>query len=150
MRAQRHRHHDEELEFQIAPMIDVLLVILIFFITITSASVLRLNRNIRLPVAPNASDATKTWSEALVHVAWNPQSASASASILNPQTGLEEHFADFADITGFLKPFVIGDRYRIVVRADRDTPAGVVQKVIGACVEAGVADVTFSAVNIDR
>ncbi len=43
-----------EPEFQIAPMVDVLLVILIFFMTITSAQVLRVDKSITLPVAPNA------------------------------------------------------------------------------------------------
>ena len=47
----RHLHQDEELEFQIAPMVDVLLVILVFFVLITSASVLRMTSNVALPVA---------------------------------------------------------------------------------------------------
>ncbi len=43
-----------EPEFQIAPMIDVLLVMLIFFMTITSAQVLKVDKTISLPVAKNA------------------------------------------------------------------------------------------------
>ena len=39
-----------EPEFQIAPMIDVLLVLLIFFMSITSAEVLKVDKNIVLPV----------------------------------------------------------------------------------------------------
>ena len=47
-----------EPDFQLAPMIDVLLVMLIFFMTITSAQVLRVDKNIQLPTAPNASSRT--------------------------------------------------------------------------------------------
>jgi len=43
-----------EPEFQIAPMIDVLLVLLIFFMSITSAQVLRIDKDIKLPVAADA------------------------------------------------------------------------------------------------
>ena len=46
-----------EPEFQIAPMIDVLLVLLVFFMSITSAEVLKVDKNIRLPVSPNAKTA---------------------------------------------------------------------------------------------
>ena len=48
---------DGEPEFQIAPMIDVLLVLLVFFVMITSAEVLKVDKNIKLPVSPNA----KVW-----------------------------------------------------------------------------------------
>src|SRR6187431_993473 len=47
---------DGEPEFQIAPMIDVLLVLLVFFVTITSAEVLKVDRNLTLPVSPNAKE----------------------------------------------------------------------------------------------
>ena len=40
-----------EPEFQVAPMIDVLLVLLIFFMSITSSQVLKVDKNISLPVA---------------------------------------------------------------------------------------------------
>jgi biopolymer transport protein ExbD len=39
---------DGEPEFQIAPMIDVLLVLLIFFMSITSAQVLSIDKEIQL------------------------------------------------------------------------------------------------------
>ena len=38
-----------EPEFQVAPMIDVLLTILVFFMTITSAQVLKVDKSIQLP-----------------------------------------------------------------------------------------------------
>ena len=45
---------DGEPEFQIAPMIDVLLVLLVFFVMITSAEVLKVDKELTLPVSPNA------------------------------------------------------------------------------------------------
>ena len=50
---------DGEPEFQIAPMIDVLLVLLIFFMSITSAQVLSIDKEIQLPVAEDAKKKEK-------------------------------------------------------------------------------------------
>jgi biopolymer transport protein ExbD len=43
-----------EPEFQVAPMIDVLLVLLIFFMSITSSQVLKVDKNISLTWPPTA------------------------------------------------------------------------------------------------
>ncbi len=47
-----------EPEFQVAPMIDVLLTILVFFMTITSAQVLKVDKTIQLPIAKDAQKRT--------------------------------------------------------------------------------------------
>ena len=60
-----------EPEFQVAPMVDVLLTILIFFMTITSAQVLRVDKSIKLPVATNAAKKDSSKSEAIINVRWN-------------------------------------------------------------------------------
>src|SRR5262245_40516231 len=45
---------EEDPEFQIAPMIDILLVLLVFFMAISSTEVLQSNDKVRLPVAKDA------------------------------------------------------------------------------------------------
>ena len=60
-----------EPEFQIAPMIDVLLVILIFFMTITSASVLKVDKTIDLPIAKDAQKKDNSRAETVVNVRWD-------------------------------------------------------------------------------
>ena len=64
-----------EPEFQIAPMIDVLLVLLIFFMSITSAEVLKVDKNIVLPVSPNAKkrDPEMSKHEMAINVRWDRQ-----------------------------------------------------------------------------
>ena len=58
-------------------MIDVLLVILIFFMTITSAAVLRVDKTINLPVAPNAQKKDNSRAEAVMNVRWQPAAKKA-------------------------------------------------------------------------
>src|SRR5205814_9275134 len=64
-----------EPEFQVAPMIDVLLTILVFFMTITSAQVLKVDKTINLPIAKDAQKKDNSRSEALVNVRWKDKRA---------------------------------------------------------------------------
>ena len=51
-------------------MIDVLLTILIFFMTITSAQVLKVDKTINLPIAKDAQKKDNSRAEGLVNVRW--------------------------------------------------------------------------------
>ncbi len=129
-----------EPEFQVAPMVDVLLTILIFFMTITSAQVLRVDKTIRLPVAPNAQKKDNTKAEAIINVRW---SGKKSEVVFDDRV-----YAKVAELTPILKPRHDADpKYRVVIRGDRDVPAVDVSQVMNACGEAGIADISFSAVN---
>src|SRR5271168_4786016 len=61
---------DGEPEFQVAPMVDVLLTILVFFMMITSAQVLKVDKTIQLPVAPDAQKMESKRAEVVVNVRW--------------------------------------------------------------------------------
>src|SRR5690242_18865736 len=63
-----------EPEFQVAPMIDVLLTILVFFMTITSAQVLKVDKTIQLPIAKDAQKKDNSRAEAILNVRWEPAS----------------------------------------------------------------------------
>jgi biopolymer transport protein ExbD len=144
-----------EPDFQIAPMVDVLLVILIFFMVITSAQVLNIDKNIRLPIAPDAAKKDDSRSEAIVNVRWDP---AANAGIFNFQdrlyykgTALVDPIKaakEYADRIAVGKPGQ-NPEFRIVIRGDRDVPALFVSQAMNAAAEAGVADISFSTVNHD-
>src|SRR5689334_10660162 len=59
-----------EPEFQVAPMIDVLLTILVFFMTITSAQVLKVDKTIQLPIAKDAQKKDNARAEAILNARW--------------------------------------------------------------------------------
>src|SRR4029077_13096658 len=69
---------DGEPEFQIAPMVDVLLVLLIFFMSITSAQVLKVDKTIELPVSANSLKKDTQRAEAIVNVKWDPAAKKAT------------------------------------------------------------------------
>src|ERR1039458_4499463 len=60
-----------EPEFQVAPMVDVLLTILVFFMMITSAQVLKVDKTITLPVAPDAQKMESKRAEVIINIRWH-------------------------------------------------------------------------------
>ncbi len=132
----------EELEFQIAPMIDVLLVLLVFFIMITSASVLRSDKNITLPVAKHSTKKDMARAEALINVHWIAEENRGVVMMENVS------YKSVEEIEPILTPrYKENNKYRAVIRADKDTPSQFVQKVMATCAAAGIADITFSVLN---
>ena len=68
-------------EFQIAPMIDILLVLLVFFMSISSTEVLQSNRDIQLPIAKEAKEAKENPGQIIVNLAYNPINNAVAISV---------------------------------------------------------------------
>jgi biopolymer transport protein ExbD len=138
-----------EPEFQIAPMIDVLLVILIFFMTITSASVLKVDKKIDLPIAKNAQKKDNSRAETVVNVRWENKRAEFvyEDRVYKSANEIIEQLKT-AKITGE-KNITAGANpaFRAIIRGDRDVPALYVSQAMNACAEAGISDISFSATN---
>ncbi len=133
---------DGEPEFQVAPMIDVLLTILIFFMTITSAQVLRVDKTIQLPVAPQAQKKATDRTEAVINVRWLADKHEAQFLFD------EKAYPHLGDLPAALKPRHAADpKYRAVLRGDENVPAAAISRVMNACGEAGISDIAFSALN---
>ena len=136
---------DGEPEFQIAPMIDVLLVLLIFFMSITSAQVLQIDKDIKLPVAPDAKkkEDKNQMNEGAINVAYL-----ANKSIIKfGSTDFSDNLQMLTDNLTTMKRN--NPLYRIVIRGDRAVPAVEIQKVMNVIGQAGIDDISFSALNTD-
>ena len=140
---------DGEPEFQVAPMIDVLLVLLIFFISITSTQVLRLDQSIRLPVASNAVKKSNTRNEAVVNVKWidrkavfnlNDRDFTRADDLVPVLTAARQAAATSGRASE-------NPEFRLVIRGDKDCPALHVNRAMNAAAAAGISDIAFSAAN---
>lgn len=133
-----------EPEFQIAPMIDVLLVLLIFFMSITTAEILKVDKNIVLPVSPNAEkrDAKMSKHEIAVNVRWDAQ---ASKAFLKVE---DRDYPNPEELVPLFKERLKADpMLRAVIRGDRLLPAIEIQRVMNLVGEGGLSDISFSASN---
>lgn len=140
-----------EPEFQIAPMIDVLLVLLIFFMSITSAQVLKVDKAITLPVAAHGVKKDNTRAEAVINVRWEAAKKKAVYTYNEKTyTDLTKLTADLAaakkasDITGAKGK---NPEFRVVIRGDREGNARSMSLAMNAAAEAGVGDISFSTTN---
>jgi biopolymer transport protein ExbD len=141
---------DGDPEFQIAPMIDVLLVLLIFFMSITSAQVLKVEK-LPLPVAPHGLKRDMMRNEAIVNVKWDAATQKATYFLEGKPYKEIKQIADqlklmkkISEATPAKGP---NPEYRAVIRGDREVDALTINQVLNAAGEAGIADVSFAVYN---
>ena len=142
-----------EPEFQIAPMIDVLLVLLIFFMSITTTQVLKVDKTITLPLAPDALKKDNTRAEAIINVRWDPARKKADYVMddkLYPELPELVKAISSAKKLGEAKVTLSANTtFRVVIRGDREASALSVSRAMNSAAEAGVSDISFSAANKD-
>ncbi len=139
-------------EFQIAPMIDVLLVLLIFFMSITSAQVLKVDKSIVLPVSKNALKKDNQRAEAIVNVRWDE--AKKKATYVMDDKEFQDDLGELTKALTTAKKvgetkIAAGENpsFRCVIRGDYQATAQSVSRAMNAAAEAGINDISFSAVN---
>jgi len=136
---------EEDPEFQIAPMIDILLVLLVFFMSISSTEVLQSNHSITLPVAADGKDASKNSpGQVIINIAWVPMNNIGSieiSDVIYPDAQ--------AIIPAVQKSVQANPLARVLIRADRGVKWSFMKPIINAVRLAGIANVTFSVTNKD-
>lgn len=136
---------DEDPEFQVAPMIDILLVLMTFFMSITSTEVLKTTSKLsmELAIAPSSKKPEGKPREVVLNVAWN--SAKQMGDIEFEEkllSGPEEATNVIIRRKGNSHEF-----FQAVIRADGQVPYSFVQQVLAACAGADVDKITFAVVD---
>ncbi len=147
-RAGRKKHRkpeaDADPEFQIAPMIDILLVLLVFFMSISSTEVLQQNQAVDLPVAKEAKAAKKdTGGQMIVNVLYTPISNLTSIE-------LDGRLVSAQELVPLLRGKVTANpQVRVLLRADKQVRYEFLRTLLESIGQSGVGDVTFSVVDKD-
>ncbi|TSA37059.1 MAG: biopolymer transporter ExbD [Verrucomicrobiaceae bacterium] len=141
----KHRKADSDIdpEFQIAPMIDILLVLLVFFMSISSTEVLQANKEVNLPIAKDAKEAKDTKEgQVIINVTFTP---------INNTTAIDvdqKKYASPSELMTLLKNKVSGNPLvRVKIRADKEVKYEYMRQLLEAIGLAGVGNVTFSVVD---
>jgi len=138
------RKSDPEIdpEFQIAPMIDILLVLLVFFMSISSTEVLQTNKEVKLPVAKEAKQAKDNPGQIIINVTYSP---------INNLTAIEVNQKPFQspmELVNLLKNKVAENPLvRVLIRADKEVKYEYMRQLLEAVGASGVGNVTFSVVD---
>ena len=119
-------------------MIDVLLVLLIFFMSIATTAVSRYDPSIELPVAPDANKKDDSEGELVFNVAWKGDPKVAV-------TTFEERTVNLDDVVpSLIARKKANPKVRVLVRSDALTPVRYISAVVEAAAKAGISDVTFA------
>jgi biopolymer transport protein ExbD len=137
---------EEDPEFQIAPMIDILLVLLIFFMSISSSEVLQQNQSVVLPVAKDAGPPSKDTKggQAVINILWNNLGNSGTIELEEKKYGAPDQLTPLLSARTKDNP-----SYRVLIRADKNVKYEYLRSVMLAAANGGIANVTFSVVDRD-
>ncbi|PTY04465.1 hypothetical protein DB346_03250 [Verrucomicrobia bacterium LW23] len=139
----KHEEGEPEPEFQVAPMVDVLLVLLMFFMSITSTEVLKKVADLQLPEAIHSQDkdkkAEKGGGEVVVNVSYPGPDKPPAISIDQVGYGSVDQIGPVLQSRKAQSP-----QLRVLIRADENIEYRTladIMKVVGAN---QIGNVTFA------
>ena len=138
---------EEDPEFQIAPMIDILLVLLVFFMTISTSEILQVRQDIVLPVAKDAKPKNPNAvqnGQVVLNVLWNE---------INNTGSVDMDTKNYPDPGLIQAPLEVNVKrspdMRVLIRADRKVRYDFLRNILKITGAAGVQNVTFSVTDKD-
>lgn len=143
-RRRRHADEDGDPEFQVAPMVDVLLVLMLFFMSITSTELLKKQKNLTLAEAQNAkqdADKKNKPNELVVNVSWSSDRSVAAFSM----DGVDYPSANSLQNV-LASKFKENPHAYVLIRADKDVEYSNIADLMTACGGAGISSVTFAVI----
>ena len=128
------RRPDDEMGFQLAPMIDMTFLLLIFFMVTTKISKEQIKEEVKLPVASNAII---------------PEDVSNRGIISIDAQGryfIGQEIADKKRLAEYLKKrFENTPPLRLYIRADQKTSGKKIKEIMKMAADAGAVDVIFGS-----
>ncbi|WP_018971078.1 ExbD/TolR family protein [Rubritalea marina] len=138
---------DKELQMDMSPMIDMVFLLLVFFIVVSTPMIVKMDPEVKPAVAYNSKDPEDKRGRIVVNVR-----SDGSIFPVNIEDG---EITDEDDITAYVKS--LRDKYknqgiasRLHLRGDKDAVFKHSRKVIKAAADAGVNEVLFSAYNFEQ
>ncbi|NBQ56185.1 MAG: biopolymer transporter ExbD [Verrucomicrobia bacterium] len=131
---------EEEPEFQVAPMVDVLLVLLMFFTATTTTEIKSQIADLTLPDAQEAKDREKGQGQFMININKMGGVEAGGRSNLDENVLAQMIKTDYSNV----KKLDPNASYRVLVRADKDLGWDKTKVVLKAAATAGVANVVFA------
>jgi biopolymer transport protein ExbD len=123
---------EDEIGFQLAPMIDMTFLLLIFFMVTTKISKEQVKVDIKLPIASNAKIPNDLTNRDIISIDGKGQYF------------IGQRPADKKELTSYLKErFKNTPPLRLYVRADKSTPGKQIKELMKIASEAGAINVIF-------
>ncbi len=128
------RRPDDEMGFQLAPMIDMTFLLLIFFMVTTKISKEQIKEEIKLPVASNAVIPSDISNRDIISI------DEQGNYFIGQEPAGKKELADYLK-----KRFENMPPLRLYIRADKTTPGKKIKEVMKMAADAGAVDVIFGS-----
>ena len=129
------RRFEEEAEsIQMAPLIDIVFLTLVFFITIVTYATLESEIDIELPTASSAVQSSRTMSEIYINL------RDDGRIIMNNREMTVEQLQDVLNRVAELAP-----GGAVIIRGDREAALGQAIAILNCCRNADISNVSFAA-----
>lgn len=141
VKAQLRNTPDEDPEFQIAPMVDVLLVLLVFFMSISSTQVLQAAAGVDLPIAVAGKQPGEIEEgQVIINVRWllGVGSLEINQQVYSDPEAIKPLLRDAKAATPQL---------RVLIRADKAVRFEFMRAIMKAAADSNIGNVTFSVVD---
>jgi len=128
-------------------MIDILLVLLVFFMSISSTEILQTNDNVKLPIAKDAKTKENNVAvgQTIVNVLWSPINNVGTIDVD------EKQYANADELTPLLAAKINANpSMRVLLRADKQVRYEFTKQLLKAIAAAGATNVTFSVVDKEQ
>jgi biopolymer transport protein ExbD len=134
----RKRSAPHVLGFQIAPMVDILLVLLCFFIVTWSFARKEMELDVKVPTAENAKESNPVVNQTVINVkadgtiVWNRKTVTPTELVAR----LKQLSGDFPD-------------YAIILRGDKDAKYEYIVNLMDICRQANIWNVAFATGKVE-
>lgn len=128
------RRADDDVGFQLAPMIDMTFLLLVFFMVTTKISKEQIKEEVRLPVASNAVIPDDIGNRDIISI--DAEGRYFVGQEITDKKGLAEHLK---------KRFENTPPLRLYIRADQKTPGKKIKEIMKMAADAGAVDVIFGS-----
>jgi biopolymer transport protein ExbD len=120
---------------QMAPLIDIVFLTLIFFMTISVLNQMESELNINVPKATMATEATRSAGKMIINITADGRYVVNQREL--SRAGLEEMLKDVSELF---------PNQQVIIRADENTYHKHVVEVLDTCMRANIWDVSFSTI----
>lgn len=118
----------EPIQFQLAPMIDVVFLLLCFFVTSTIYAQWETEMDVTLPVADTGESPRRRFGEVIINV------------FPDGRAVVNRRELSHAELASFLETIAARDMFSVVIRGDASTPYGEIVRVMDLCRQVDIFD----------
>jgi biopolymer transport protein ExbD len=136
---------DEDLKVDMSPMIDLVFLLLIFFMVNSTLILTRIDKEVNIPVAPQAKVAETGAGRIVLNIRKSGEMVDVNLNPLEDEDAVARYVREQKaqlDANGI--------KSRLYVRADREVEVKQIKKAVTGAGAAGVIDVIFSSYVTDK